>query len=175
MTARGRKNDYRISNVTDRRRSSLGVMKYVATERQRASNRTRIRCTETLILFASRFQNERKEETVRLNLRELIFAIDFSFNFNHFTEVDCLIKFWFTKSDIDHLIPVLAWTLNKTHTKRNRYGTSPILSACVVLRRLAAPARWTDCIRLFGKWKAHLLEYVLEPQRLEDMLESKFF
>jgi hypothetical protein len=66
---------------------------------------------------------------------------------------------------------LLGWPPNRTHTLRNRYASCPMLSMCVVLRRLQTPARWYDMEILFGKHASHPSEIFLEA--LEEFVDKR--
>jgi hypothetical protein len=65
----------------------------------------------------------------------------------------------------------MAWPEGKRATSRNRYAVTPMLACCVVLRRLATPARWSDLEHLFGKHAPQLSEIFWEA--LEMLLYSR--
>ena len=79
-----------------------------------------------------------------------ISELDFSFNFNAFTKLDCLHHFRFEKAHIGHLVSVMGWPETTLRTERNRYRVNPILATCIVLRRLATPSRWKDLEEYLG-------------------------
>lgn len=170
---RGRQADFKISKIIGRKRANMGVMKYATVQYQRRPDRTGIRSMEVLAVLGRRYKTEREEEDVYTNQRNHIFSIDFGFTFNKFTDLDCLLQLRFTHSVIYRLIPILSWPPNKTHATRNRYYTSPIPSACIILQRLFAPARWRDLTELFGKWKPHLSEILWES--LAHLLDARLY
>jgi nuclease HARBI1 len=94
-----------------------------------------------------------------------------SFNFNAFGDADSVKLFRFESKHVGEISSLLGWPLNRTHTTRNRYATCPMLSTCVVLRRLQTPARWYDMERLFGKHASHLSEIFLEA--LEEFIDKR--
>ena len=101
----------------------------------------------------------------------------FSFNFNVFSDAECLSLFRFAKRDISRVTIALAWPENQNHTKKNRYAVTPLLTTCIVLRRLSSPSRWTDMEIMFGKYAAQLSEIFWESlehfmKRRECLLSS---
>lgn len=59
------------------------------------------------------------DETAHVNLRNKNLAIYFSFNFNTYKEVHCLVNFQLTKKDIYRLLPVLDWKSKRPTPKEN--------------------------------------------------------
>lgn len=145
-------------------------MMFIAKRRHLSIN-IAINRPQTLGMLAERYIGERKNVQNHVILKNEIYNIDFSFNFNRFTDLECLLLLRFRKKDIVRLIPVIAWPVLKLHTSRNRYAVTPILATCILLRRLATPARWTDLIRLFGKWPPQMSEIFWES--LEHMLHYR--
>lgn len=96
-----------------------------------------------------------REHSARVNR---IFSVDFSFNFNFnpFTEFECLIRFRIKQSNIQRLVPILGSPLNETTTFREKYSVSAILAICLLRRPLLSPCRWDDFEELFGNHGAQL-------------------
>ena len=92
-----------------------------------------------------------------------------SFNFNSFSNSDCVFYFRFNKNDVIRMLQAMAWPAEQTCTTRNRYAVSPILSTCIVLRRLCTPSRWKEL--LFGKHGSQLSEIFWES--IEHLLETR--
>ena len=69
------------------------------------------------------------------------------------------------------LVAVMGWPSSRTCTRRNRYSCNPLIATCVILRRLAAPARWSDLEELFGKHASQLSEIFWEG--LECLLNAR--
>lgn len=79
--------------------------------------------------------------------------------------------FRFTVHEIQsRLVPFVA-SGEKVRTGRNRYWCDSILATCVVLRRLASPARWVDLEVYFGKHRSQLSEIFWEA--LEGMIDKR--
>jgi nuclease HARBI1 len=87
---------------------------------------------------------------------------DFSFNFNCFSDSDCLSLFRFRKSDVLRMVKAIAWPEYRIGSTRNRYSVTPLLDSCILLRRLASPCRWRDLDLLFGKHASQLSEIFWE-------------
>ena len=68
------------------------------------------------------------------------------------------------------IVRVIACPASCAHTQRNRYRTSPLLTAAVVLRCLCYPSRWSDLEIIFGKHGSQLPEIFWEV--LEQFLET---
>lgn len=83
------------------------------------------------------------------------------FDLSTYDERRSLRDFCFLTSEIrSRLVDFFGW--DKESTSRNSYACSPILATCVVLRRLASPARWEDLAEEFGKFPAQLCEIFCE-------------
>lgn len=87
---------------------------------------------------------------------------NYAFNFNALTNSDCVFNFRFEKQDIGTVVRALAWPEGQTHTNRNRYSVSPVLAACIFMRRMASPCRWRDLELQFGKHSSQLSEIFWE-------------
>lgn len=90
----------------------------------------------------------------------------FDFNLSMMTDRSCLELFRFNHANLNKIVPLLAWPEAKRRTTRNAYRTTPTIAACVLLRRLATPARWVDLEVLFGKFAAQLAEIFREALQL---------
>lgn len=62
------------------------------------------------------------------------------------------------RKNILFMTHAIAWPEHNTHTARNRYSVSPILAACIIIRRLCSPARWRGFEQLFGELALQLSE-----------------
>lgn len=92
------------------------------------------------------------------------------FDLSTYDERRCLRDFRFLSVEItERLVPFFAW--NRERTTRNRYRCNDVLATCVVLRRLASPARWEDLAEEFGKYPAQLSEVFWEA--LENMVRVR--
>lgn len=92
------------------------------------------------------------------------------FCLSQYDERRSLRDFRFTTTEItSRLVDFVAW--DRVRTKRNRYRCDPLLSTCVLLRRLASPARWEDIAEDFGKFPAQLSEIFWEA--LENMIRVR--
>lgn len=70
------------------------------------------------------------------------------FNINSFSSSEALSLFRFLPSDIGRLVDLLHVGDAVSLT---RYAITPVECLCIVLRRLASPARWFDLEELFGR------------------------
>lgn len=82
--------------------------------------------------------------------------------FPYFSDAICLSLFRFRRTDIMRMVPVIGWPYGATHTTRNRYGLCPLLATCILLRRMATPARWVDLEETFYLQYSHLSEIFWE-------------
>ena len=124
------------------------------------------------VLSALQKYGEHKREYDRqLQRVRHISQSDFFFNFNSISDSDCVFMFRFRKCDVVRMVQALAWPDAVTFTKRNRYSTNPILSTCIILRRLASPTRWRDMELTFGKRSSQLSEIFWEA--LERFLTAR--
>lgn len=71
-----------------------------------------------------------------------------TFNLNIFSEEQSLKEFRFRTTEIGTVADLIGFTIGKT-TRKN-YFCNDITAACIVLRRLAAPCRWSDLEHMFG-------------------------
>ena len=71
------------------------------------------------------------------------------------------------------MVTALAWPTAKSHTSRNRYSVSALLSTCVMLRRMAGPCRWRELELQVGKHASQLSEIFWEG--VEAFLEARVF
>lgn len=161
---KGRQSDYTNGAVLRRKSTNGVIVQHIAKARLATTTTVfkGVAGAKGLAILCRRFIDEDREAQGHYNKREEMLAVNFTFNFNSFLDLDCLVKFRFTKRDIIRLLPVFSWPETQTHTRRNRYSVTPILVCCIILRRLATPTRWVDCERMFGKWKSHLSEIFWE-------------
>eukprot|EP00171_Calliarthron_tuberculosum_P002573 IDg2573t1 len=127
--------------------------------------------TPALVGVAGRMLEEERELGLQLARRNRISVSNFSFNFNALSDGDALREFRFRKQHVLDMVCVLDWPEGRTHTRRNRFSVTPLLSTCVILRRMATPARWKDLEYLFGKHASQLSEVFWEA--MEVFLESR--
>lgn len=127
--------------------------------------------TAALTFAATKFFSLQQDLNNMLHRSNRISMSNFSFNFNGFSNRDCLHLFHFEKQDVTRVMDVIAWPATQKSTKRNRYAVSSILVCCVILRRLATPSRWTDLEGIFGKHSSQLSEIFWE--RLEWLLTTR--
>ena len=100
---------------------------------------------------ASRYAAAQQQVNFLLDRSNCIAATDFLFNFNRLGDREALQNFRFRVEDIKKLVPILGWPSSKSHTTRNRYSADPIISTCIILRRMAVSDRWEDLAYIFGK------------------------
>jgi len=91
---------------------------------------------------------------------KVISTTSFTYTFNQLTDQAWLSLLHFNRADLLRMVPVLS--ISTAHTDRNRYAVTPLLSACVVLRRMAIPFRWQDLELLFGRYAPQLSEIFWE-------------
>lgn len=82
----------------------------------------------------------------------------------------CLRRFRFKKADIYKITDDWNWAIEQYRTKRRRYATSPVLSFCILARRLGTVSRWSDLEMEFGMFAPALNEIFYEA--LEFMFEN---
>lgn len=100
--------------------------------------------------------------SARIGMRE--------FSLSDYDERRSLRDFRFLSTEITtRLVPFFAWEQDRT--SRNRYTCDALLATCVVLRRLASPARWEDLAEEFGRFPSQLCEIFWEC--LEGMIERR--
>lgn len=159
--------DQRITCITARKVAYSHVLQTIARRRSSTT-------TTTLMSIAKRYVRERVNYSNHYNRANNIFSIDFTFNFNRFSESECLLYFRFCKEDIERLVSVFGWPSEKTRTSRGRYCVTPILSVCIILRLLASPCRWGDIEELFGKHGPQLSTVFWESNRMFTRKEATF-
>jgi len=87
---------------------------------------------------------------------------DFNFNFNRFSDSECVNHFRFDKENVLRIATDVSWPQDWKKTRRNRYSTNTILSTCIVLKRYSMPSRWVDLEDMFGKHASQLSEIFWE-------------
>ena len=155
--------DFALSFCQSRARQSATVLGVIAkrfTHRHTSKSIFGTTACVTAVEFSYALQNQ--QVNLLLNRSNRIAASDFNFNFNRFSDKEALLKFRFRIEDIVKLVPILSWPSGKRYTSRNRYGVSPILATCIVLRRIAVPDRWEDLCLLFGKHPSQMSEIFWE-------------
>lgn len=95
--------------------------------------------TDALVRIADRCVGERNRVSNHRKRSAKIFLIDFSFNFNRFTKLDCLEHFKFKKRDVQRLVSVIVWPEYKTKIIFDIYAVTPLLAKFILLRRLDSP------------------------------------
>lgn len=168
MPSRGRQSDHSVTIAALRFRKWRFALRTIAPRRLRAP--ASIYGSTTALLFCVKgYAAQRKEYSRYIQRSNRISLSEFSFNFNSLTDSCCLSLFRFTKKDIGRLVTAVGWV--GFLTERNRYSCSPLLVACVILRRLTTPSRWRDLEFLFGRHGAQLSEIFWEG--VEQMLEDR--
>lgn len=158
---RGRQKDYRTS-LLRRQKVHLQVALCHSARRRSRFEDSEFCQTKTTVALAVKFSHALTDYHFSMMRNKRISELDFSFNFNAFTNLDCLHHFRFEKRHVSDLVSVMGWPPTKLRTTRNRYRVTPILATCTVLRRLSAPARWRDLEELFGKHGPQLSEIFWE-------------
>ena len=174
---RGRRRDFTLRKCASRQSQATAAV--IGTARRRASAGANAVAASPAHLGCAIAHHMRMNVALTLALckSNRISTAQFSFNFNMFSDAECLSLFRFTKRDISRVIIALAWPENQNHTKKNRYAVTPLLTTCIVLRRLSSSSRWTDMEIMFGKYAAQLSEIFWESlehfmKRRECLLSS---
>lgn len=84
--------------------------------------------------------DESLNEEIHMNQTQMIPTCYFSLN--RYSDEQCLIDFSFLRKEIPIISNLFGW--NRSTTSRNGYRCDYITDACIVLRRLSAPARWRN-------------------------------
>lgn len=122
-----------------------------------------------IVRFNRRLRELRRHERLLLT-RSLRIALH-EFDLDAIDDRTALREFRFPVSEIkNRVVSLIGWGLRQ-HTSRNRYLCDATLATCVVLRRLASPARWEDLEPLFGKHRAQLSEIFWEA--LENFVQLR--
>ena len=118
--------------------------------------------SSVLLHFSRKVYRNIQQEQNLLARNNRISLTNFSFNFNGYGDYDCMLHFRFIESDVVRMMAAVARPVGKTCTSRNRHRTTPILTTCIVLLRLAFPARWMNLKLMFGKRHPRLSEIYRE-------------
>lgn len=167
---KGREKDARHGPSLNRTRCLTTVVQAIARRRVSARNSS-FSTTNALLVVARNFHRAQSNIENLLIRSNRISISSFTFNFNKFSDYDCLSYFRFRKEDISRVMNATAWPTEKTLTSRNRYAVNPVLSTCILLRRLASPARWRDLEEMFGKHASQLSEIFWES--VEHLLDAR--
>lgn len=127
-----------------------------------ASIRRRRKLPEALYHCAASMVESNGEVMRHIRRSIKISHTNFAVNLSMFTNEACVALFRFGQRDLEKVINVMSWPSGKRRTNGNQYAVNPQLAACVVLRRLATPARWFDLEALFGKFSPQLAEIFRE-------------
>lgn len=73
----------------------------------------------------------------------------FSVKVFYLSKAEWLFQFRFTKKYIRLIVPIMAWTEDRTFIFRSRYGVTLLLKAWVFLRRMASSCWWKEFEGLF--------------------------
>lgn len=166
-----RQKDYSTSSAKTRFRRSQRVVKTIVRHQWTNSTST-CSTSEALYFLSNRYIHNRSDYYNYISRQNRISLTAFSFSFNRFRDLECLIHFRFRKIDVIRLVQLMGWPAEKLRAARNRYAVSPLLCCCILLRRLATPARWTDVQLCFGKdapqlsemfWES--IEHLLAPRQ----------
>ena len=104
--------------------------------------------------------NDREEQVSRS--REITLTSLVDHRLDNISDDVLLALFRFKRTDIIRIVQYVAWPAEQFRTRRNRYGTSPLLVTCVILRLLASPNRWRDLEVLFALHTPHLSQIFWE-------------
>ena len=158
-----RQSDFTPSACWGRARA-LGVVAGTLWKRRWKNSSSSFSSSSVLLHLASKMHRNIQGEHNWLVRNSRISLTEFSFNFNGYGDHECMLHFRFIRSDVIRLMAAVAWPVEKTCTSRNRYRTTPILATCIVLWRLACPARWVDLELMFGERRPHLSEIYWEER-----------
>lgn len=79
-------------------------------------------------------------------------SMSFDTNLSMMSDRVCLDLFRFKRPNIERIVALLAWPDAKRPTYFIRYNSTPKLSVCIMLARLATPDRLCDMENVFGKF-----------------------
>lgn len=153
--------DYQVSKLRARLNNWNVILQVLGKRRLTARNSSFTR-TPVFITVAENVQKLTQEYQGLISRSNRISSSSFYFNFNAFTDSDCIRQFRFKKRDVLELVSALRFPNQFYSTSRNRYSTSGLLSTCVLLRRLSSAMNWNDMELMFGKHGSHLFEIFWE-------------
>ena len=78
------------------------------------------------------------------------------FNFNAYTDEECLMDFCFRQSELPISMKIIRW--DRRRTKRNGYVCDSITATCLSARRLSSPCRWADLEKMFDMHTSALIK-----------------
>jgi len=156
-----RQKDHQVSKLRDRLDTWQAVFKLISKRRLQGL-KSSFTQTTTLIGIAEKLKHLKTEYSRLIGRSNRISTSSFAFNFNSFSDSECLRQFRFRKADIVKLINALGLDDNYWSTSRNRYMTSGLLTTCVILKRLSSPMNWADLEIMFGKHSSQLSEIFWE-------------
>lgn len=156
--ARGRIRDHTQRQAIARLRSSSSVALPIL--RSRSNDPESALAGNNVLLAWAAVVHKQRKETQRYSLRRRSITLH-SFvqhRLPQLTDRACVTLFRFKRSDLSRIATAIAWPTTQPHTSRNRYAVCPMLVACLLLRRMASPARWNDLELLFYLHTSHLSE-----------------
>lgn len=98
---------------------------------------------------------------------------NFTTNFDTMTDHAPLSLFLFQKADVLRKVSAMSWPSDRSHTKRNRYRSDPlIVTCCVILRFMCTSTRWQNIEDLLGRHCLQLSEIFWEG--VQELLSNRF-
>ena len=145
-----RQKDYATSAAQKQCHESRAVLQAVVSHLKR--NRASLLSSNSLISRVIGLYLDYRSDYVHCTTSpNPISTTDLIYNCNASSDVRCLLDFIFRAQHLIRMMKAMGWPSDKTCTRRKRYCVSPILSYCVVFKRLATPAKWTDMELILGK------------------------
>lgn len=146
-----------ISINARRLRLWRAILKYIITRRALEHNDN-----TTLLHAFKQYVTARRNKRSFMDRSILISTTTFNDVFKYMGDEQCLLNFRFLRRDLLKIVDVVVSGPDCDSTDRNNYSCTKLLRACVVLKRLSTPQRWTDLEVLFRKHSAQLSEIFWE-------------
>lgn len=121
-------------------------------------------CISRVGVHVNQFEmkTRRVEELQRTNWYDMVMGM---------ADDQLLLLFRVCRAELPLIVEAVGWHDELLRTKRNEYGTCPLLTTLIILRRLASPCRWADVEGIFGKHCSQLSEIFWEG--VENMIERR--
>lgn len=115
---------------------------------------------DSALLFSAftRYMAENRTNDAFIARGQLISTTTFDDVFRNMGDDQCLQHFRFLRADVLRVAAIICERGGRFTTKRNTYACTPILAACVVLKRMSTPNLWSDLEELFRKHSPQLSE-----------------
>jgi hypothetical protein len=143
----GRLRDHTARQVD--RRSRRWAIIGAEMAKRRANIASAFSSTSALCAAMKMYMEVKENRDNHVRRSKCVSISDFSFNFNSFSDSDCLSLFRFRKSDVLRKVTAISWPEYRISSTRNRYSVTPLLASCILLRMLASPCRWRYLELLF--------------------------